>query len=261
MKTPYDKSRSQSQRDQIFSQAPGLEATEILLDHLVDVLFIVKDRSRRYLAANQEFIRRAGLSHREELVGLTAGEVFPAVLAAGYEQDDDEVFRKGAPIRDRLEMITRADGSMGWLVSQKVAVKSTAGEIIALSGISRDLSTPTDLGNELGALAEVIDTIHRDYALPLRIEDLAKKSGLSWSQFERRIRAITGLTPRQLLSKSRIEAAALALQESDDSLSAIAIDCGFYDQASFSRQFSAATGMPPGQYRKATRKRMRGDSL
>ena len=109
-------------------------------------------------------------------------------------------------------------------------------------------------GSELGALAGVLDTLHRDCAQPLRIEKLAKKSGLSWSQFQRRVRGITGLTPRQLLTKSRIEAAAQSLRTSDEALSSIAFDCGFYDQAAFSRQFRAATGLTPGEYRRAVRK-------
>ena len=246
--------QARSQRDSILASAPGLEAAEALFDTIGDVLFCVKDRARRYVAANDAFIRRAGLRHRAELLGRTAREVFPAILAAGYEQQDDEVFSKGATVRDRLEMITQADGSVGWFVSQKVAVKSATGEVIALAGISRDLDTPASRGSELGALAGVLDTLHSDCAQPLRIEKLAKKSGLSWSQFQRRVRGITGLTPRQLLTKSRIEAAAQALRTSDAALSSVASDCGFYDQAAFSRQFRAATGLTPGEYRRAVRK-------
>ena len=104
-----------------------------------------------------------------------------------------------------------------------------------------------------GISREVLDTLHRDCAKPLRIEKLAQQSGLSWSQFQRRVRGITGLTPRQLLTKSRIEAAAQALLTTDESLSAISFDCGFYDQAAFSRQFKDATGLTPGEYRRAVR--------
>jgi AraC-like DNA-binding protein len=245
--------RPKTQREAIFASAPGLEATEFLFDTIGDVLFCVKDRNRRYVAANEAFIRRAGLLTRSELLGRTAREVFPPILAASYEQQDEEVFSKGATVRDRLEMITQGGGRVGWFVSQKIAVKSAAGEIIALAGISRDLHQQAISGAELGPLADILDTLHRDCARPLRIENLAKKSGLSWSQFQRRVRSITGLTPRQLLTKSRIEAAAEALRTSADSLSAIAFECGFYDQAAFSRQFRSATGLSPGEYRRAAK--------
>jgi PAS domain S-box-containing protein len=246
------KARELSQRDLIFASAPGLEATEFLFDTISDVLFCVKDRERRYVAANEAFLRRAGLLHRNELLGKTARELFPAVLAAGYEQQDEEVFSKGTTVRDRLEMITTG-GSVGWFVSQKIAVKNAAGEIVALAGISRDLHQRAVSGAELGPLGEVLDTLHRDCGKPLRIEALARQAGLSWSQFERRVRGITGLTPRQLLTKSRIEMAAARLRAKGESLSSIAYECGFYDQAAFSRQFRAVTGLSPGEYRRAAR--------
>ncbi|MBL9114372.1 MAG: AraC family transcriptional regulator [Verrucomicrobiaceae bacterium] len=244
-------SRPTSQREIIFSKAPGLEASEVLFDSISDVLFCVKDRNRRYVAANEAFIRRAGLLNRNELLGRTAREVFPAILAAGYEQQDEDVFAKGVTVRDRLEMITQTGGNVGWFVSQKVAVKAENGEVIALAGISRDLDTPAKHGHELGGLAQILDTLHQDCAKPLRIEKLARRAGLSWSQFQRRVRAITGLTPRQLLTKSRIELAAEALRNTTEALSMIAFDCGFYDQAAFSRQFRSATGLTPGEYRRA----------
>ena len=108
---------------------------------------------------------------------------------------------------------------------------------VAVASTSRDLRTPVREGQELGVLAEV----------------LARETGLLWSQFQRRVRAITGLTPRQMLTKTRIEAAVLALRTSDEPLSPVAIECGFYDQAAFSRQFRLATGLSPGEYRGAVR--------
>lgn len=242
-----------SRRDAIFAEAPGLEATEFLFDAVSDVLFCVKDRARRYIAANEAFVQRAGLAHRADLIGRTAREVFPAILAAGYEQQDDEVFAKGVRVQDRLEMITQGGGRVGWFVSQKIAVKSSRGEVVALAGISRDLRRPAVSGAEFGPLAGVLDRLHRDCAQPLRIESLAKEIGLSVATFERQVRRITGLTPRQLLTKSRIELAAAALRDTDEALGIVACESGFYDQASFSRQFRAATGLAPGEYRRVAR--------
>jgi AraC-like DNA-binding protein len=232
---------------------PGLAAAEALFDALGDVIFCVKDRERRYVAANEAFIRAAGLRSLADLLGQTAHEVFPARLAAGYEQQDDEVFAHGTTVRDRLEMITRRDGAIGWFVSQKVPVFDTVGKIVALAGISRDLGTPAAQGASLDPLASALDELHSRYAEPLRIGALARKAGLSWSQFQRRVSLMTGLTPRQLLTKARVEAAAQALRDTDAALGGIAVDCGFYDQAAFSRQFRALTGMSPGEYRRAFR--------
>ena len=242
-------------RDDVFRAAPGMAAAEQLFDSLADVLFCVKDRGRRYVAANDAFVRAAGLRSRAELLGRTARELFPPLLAAGYELQDEELLANGAPVHDRLEMITRRTGEIGWFVSQKVPVTDAAGKLVALAGISRDLATPRDQGDSLGALAEVIEELHVHSARPLRIGNLAKRVGLSPSQFQRRVLALTGLTPRQLLTKSRVEAAARAIKDTDTPLTTVATECGFYDQAALSRQFRAATGVSPGEYRRAFRPR------
>jgi PAS domain S-box-containing protein len=240
-------------RQKVLAAAPGLEAAEALFDSIGDVIFCVKDRNRRYVAANDAFIRSAGLANKADLLGRTAREVFPPILAAGYDQQDEEVFAKGHSVRDRLEMVTRPGGGIGWFVSQKVPVRNAQGAIVALAGISRDLSIPATQDRSLGALGAALDALHRDFAKPLRIAALARSTGLSPSQFQRRISSLTGLTPRQLLTKARVEAAAESLRDTSDSLPSIAFDCGFYDQAAFCRQFRAATGLSPGEYRKALR--------
>jgi AraC-like DNA-binding protein len=179
--------------------------------------------------------------------------LFPPALAAGYEHQDDSVLASGEAVQNRLEMVTRPDGEIGWFMSQKVPVRDASGNIVAIAGISRDLSTSAEKGESLNPLAVALAILQRDYASPVRVMELAKTAGLSVSQFERRMREYTGLTPRQLLTKARIEAAARALRSTDQSLGSIAIECGFYDQASFTRQFRAATGTTPGDYRQVFR--------
>jgi PAS domain S-box-containing protein len=240
-------------RDKIFKLAPGLAATEALFDSLSDVLFCVKDPAKLYVAANGAFVRAAGLRSRAELLGRSASGLFPPALAAGYEQQDEAVLSSGEAVQNRLEMVTRPDGAIGWFMSQKVPVRDAGGQIVAIAGISRDLSTSAEKGATLNPLATALAALQKDFAGPLRVMELAATVGLSVSQFERRMREYTGLTPRQLLTKARIEAAAKALRSTDQMLGAIAIDYGFYDQASFTRQFRAATGTTPGDYRQAFR--------
>ncbi|UUO05518.1 AraC family transcriptional regulator [Blastopirellula sp. J2-11] len=225
---------------------------ETLFRSLPNVLFCIKDRDRRYVAANDALVAATLKKTVTEVLNRRAIEVFPEMLAAGYEQQDDEVFERGVNIEDRLEMITRADCDVGWFVSHKAPIRSRSGEVIALASISRDLEIRADDGQELGAVKEALDTLHRDYSKPLRIGDLAEKTSMSASQFERRISKITGLSPRQLLTKLRIDAAATKLRETDLSVGQIAIDTGFYDQAALTRKFREVTGLTPARYRQAT---------
>ncbi|MEW4453770.1 AraC family transcriptional regulator [Bremerella sp. JC817] len=238
-------------RELIFQKLPGIAEAEKLFDALDDVLFCVKDRNLQYIGANDAFIRSAGVRSRSELLGRSAFDLFPQELAACYEQQDEEILANGNGLSDRLEMVTRRDGDIGWFVSQKTLVCDNNGEFLAICGISRDLSLTASAPKEkkLDAIAETISLLHENYAQPLRVMELANKAGLSASQFARRVRVMTGLTPRQILTKARVEAAAVALRDTNDALGVIASNCGFYDQASLTRHFKAATGTTPAQYR------------
>ena len=77
---------------------------------------------------------------------------------------------------------------------------------------------------------------------------LAELAELSVAQLERHFRRVFQLTPQQVLTKLRIEAAMRMLQ-GDDSVAAIGLACGFADQSSFARQFKATVGMSPRDYR------------
>jgi AraC-like DNA-binding protein len=184
------------------------------------------------------------------VLGRTAREIFPALLAVGYEQQDAFVFSEGEEIRDRLEMITNRDGTIGWYLSDKVPVRDASGDVMALAGISRDLHAHADDHRRLGRLARAVERMRLEYAGPLRIAALAKDAGLSLSRFERAMHAVLRVSPRQFLTRLRVEAAAELLRKSKQPLAQIALDCGFCDQPTFCRQFKEATGMPPSAYRR-----------
>jgi AraC-like DNA-binding protein len=64
-----------------------------------------------------------------------------------------------------------------------------------------------------------------------------------------------GLTPAQLIIKTRVDAARRMLRESDAPISRIAGSCGYCDQSALTRQFKAAVGLTPAQYREHGRRR------
>lgn len=242
-------------RRDLFAGVPGLEVLERLMEGADDLVFCIKNRNGQYLAANDTFLRLTRLSSREQLLGRTAREVFPAPLAAGYEQQDAQVFRTGNEVRDRLETITHRDGTLGWYRADKVPVRDAAGQVIALAGVSRDLHIPATGDPRLGKLAAVVEKIRHDYAQPLRIAELAHRAGMSSSRMERLMKSVLRVSPRQLLTRQRVEAAAALLRTSRDSLNDIALNCGFCDQPTFCRQFKKVTGLAPGAFRRMATQR------
>jgi len=238
-------------RHDIFAAVPGLAVMEALFERLSDQTFCIKNSRRCYVSANTAFVIRTGLPGKSTVLGRKASEVFPPLLAAGYEHQDDAVFATGKAFRDKLEMATNQDGTTGWYLTQKQPILDPRGRVIALAAVSTDLELPASADPRLQALALAVDRIRTDFSSPLRISELAQAAWMSVSQFERKMYSVFRMSPRRLLTRTRVEAAAKALRETQLPLSQIACDCGFYDQAQFCRQFRMISGMPPGRYRSA----------
>jgi AraC-like DNA-binding protein len=82
------------------------------------------------------------------------------------------------------------------------------------------------------------------------LKTLAAECGMSKNAFVEAFRACTGLPPRQWLISFRIARAQDMLAGSGETLSIIAVDCGFCDQSHFTRSFARATGVTPAAWRR-----------
>jgi AraC family transcriptional regulator len=96
-------------------------------------------------------------------------------------------------------------------------------------------------------------TAHIDASLntSLHCGALARLAGLSVSHFTRKFKYTFGLPPHAFLVRRRMERTQWLMGKSAVPLAQIATDCGFYDQAHFSRLFLQATGASPGTWRRA----------
>lgn len=82
----------------------------------------------------------------------------------------------------------------------------------------------------------------------LPIGELMDKVCLSQRQFERKFKAIIGISPKVFSSVIRFRHAhELLQQQSEQSIFLTAIDCGYYDHAHFIREFKRFTGQTPKQ--------------
>ncbi|XXX75811.1 helix-turn-helix domain-containing protein [Sorangium sp. So ce134] len=82
-----------------------------------------------------------------------------------------------------------------------------------------------------------------------RVGALAGRLGLSVRQLERQFKSAAGLSPKALARLIRFSRATERLElDPDASLTALAFELGYADQAHFIREFRAFTGMSPGRY-------------
>lgn len=230
------------------------EVVEGLFDRLPDVVFFAKDAAGRYTAVNATLVKRLGRRGKSELLGRTAAELFPPPLGERYLAQDLAVCRGGRAIAGLLELHLYPDGTEGWCITEKVPLVDAAGAVTGIVGTSRDLHAPAAGRASLAGVAAAVAAIRERFGEPLRVEDLAARAGLSVYQLTRRVRAVFGLSPAQLIIQTRVDAARRLLAESDTPLAEVALACGYCDQSAFTRQFRACAGLTPAQYRRLARR-------
>jgi transcriptional regulator GlxA family with amidase domain len=82
------------------------------------------------------------------------------------------------------------------------------------------------------------------------VDGLAKASGLGRRQLERRFLAVVGTPPKVAVRVARFRAAVMRMhRQPGSSLSLVAAETGYADQAHFTREFKALAGTSPGRYR------------
>lgn len=218
-----------------------------LFDALPDVVFFAKDAAGRYTHANLTLLRRLRLRDRGEIVGKSVEELFPAFMGGGYADQDRRVLR-GEVVENQLEVHIFDDRTPGWCVTFKRPLEK-AGRITGLIGISRDLRLPDGQHPTYDRVRRALAHMQAHYGDKVRVTELAALAGMSVAQLERRFRHVFQLTPQQMLTKLRIEAAMERLR-GEGTIAAIGQACGFGDQSAFARQFKLTTSITPRDYRR-----------
>jgi len=96
-------------------------------------------------------------------------------------------------------------------------------------------------------IAQAVEVIRKDFAAPLRVEQLAAVAGMSLSAFHQHFRAVTSLPPLQFQKQLRlIEARRLMLAGSLRPSDA-AYEVGYESVPQFTREYRRLFGLPPGR--------------
>ncbi|GIF62370.1 AraC family transcriptional regulator [Asanoa ishikariensis] len=85
---------------------------------------------------------------------------------------------------------------------------------------------------------------------PLTVEDLARHANMSSRNLARLFRSATGTTPLQWLSTQRVRRAQELLENTDDSIDAIAEAAGMGTATTLRRHFHRTVGVAPDAYRR-----------
>lgn len=222
---------------------------EQLFDQTADIAFFIKDSAGRYVVVNHSLVERNGLRDKGQLLGRRARDIYPGDLGRIPSDQDEAVIVSGRPILDHLELHWQTPNRPCWCLTTKLPLRNAQGQVTGLIGISRDVRAPVPMSDIPPGMTRALEWLEKSFDEPASPASLALRSGLSPARFARLVKRIFGITPTQLITKTRLAAAARLLLETDQSVAEVAIQCGFYDHSAFTRAFRSATGVTPSQYR------------
>ncbi|HXD29112.1 MAG TPA: helix-turn-helix domain-containing protein [Arthrobacter sp.] len=170
-------------------------------------------------------------SRPAEAIGFTAGREIADALADGREDLPRAAGRPPSP-------------------SGAEAARGTGTPPSYLEIFETWLSSRLPAGVDAEGLLvnRVAEAVEHDGGL-LQVRALAFRFGLGERTLQRLVHDRIGLTPKWLIQRRRLQEAAYRLaQGAGPDLARLAHALGYADQAHFSRDFSAVTGMSPTQY-------------
>lgn len=230
-----------------------------LFDHLPDIVYFIKDNAGRYLEVNETLVRRCGCARKSDVIGHSPSQLFGDELGVHYEKQDRTVLDRGRALINLLELHIYASGEEGWCLTTKLPLYDRRNAIIGLFGVSQDLKMPDVSSEDFQHIADAIGIAEENLSATTTVAAMAEAAKMSAYQFDRRMKRVFGISAGEWLLKARLSVARNRLIETDLPIAAIALEVGYADQSSFSRQFRQTIGLPPLAFRKMHERTVSGE--
>jgi PAS domain S-box-containing protein len=114
----------------------GLEQLLALIDNTSAVIYM-RDLDGRYMVVNREYERLFHL-RREEIIGLTDHDLFPAEIADAFRANDLQAASSGGPVQ--MEEVAPGEDGPHTYITVKFPLLDSAGTAYAVAGISTDIT-------------------------------------------------------------------------------------------------------------------------
>ena len=109
-----------------------------LIDNLPHSVY-VKDTQARFAIANTALAGVGGNTPRE-VIGKTDFDFHPQETARKFYADDRQVLDTGVPIINLEESVLGSDGQAVWVLTSKLPLRNSRGEVTGLVGIGLDIT-------------------------------------------------------------------------------------------------------------------------
>jgi len=208
---------------------------------------------------------KAGVS----LVGVCTGAGYRCCVSWFHHSDFLEQFDGLRPISDQIFVVDRkrltCSGGVSsahlaaYLVEKHIgraqASKSLHIMMIedALRGENPQPGLALDLKTYDLLVKRALLIMQQNIEMPLPVAEIARRIGASKRQLERHFRSSLDTSPQAAFLRLRLEAAYRWIANSDKSMTAIAVECGFCDSSHLNRMFRRHFGQAPQQIRESSR--------
>lgn len=126
--------------------------------------------------------------------------------------------------------------------------------VIRLSRKIEDTENSKLTSSQKQIVMEIISYIEKNYSIKIHSDEIASKLFFNKNYISRLFKQETGLSIHEFVRKIRMKEAIKRLEETDDIISDIAVDCGFNDMKSFYQMFKNFAGCTPKAYRDTHKK-------
>ena len=132
-----------------------------------------------------------------------------------------------------------------------VAYRFYLQKLIVNEEVTKDVVVPADTPKAESPFLERFRSILQQnlHDADFNVERIGEEMGMSRVQLYRKVKQLTGMTPVELLRKSRLARGRQLLETTDSSISEIAYDTGFSAPSYFTKCFKDEYGISPGEVR------------
>lgn len=102
-------------------------------------------------------------------------------------------------------------------------------------------------------IEEALRYIAQNFALPITLDEVAEQVSLTPTYFSRKFKKFTGTTFKEYMNHIRIRQAKQMLLTTDDTITQIALNCGFNSSNYFKDCFRQRNGVSPSVFRKQSK--------
>lgn len=156
--------------------------------------------------------------------------------------------------------IITSGGPLSWVDLALHIIRLHAGQKLARLTADMAVADSQPLSQQVYAPAGFLNSVHPmimkaehivRYENPaITVEQLARVLNMTTRTLHRKMAEEMNESPKNFLTRMRIEKAMRLLEQPGNVIGQIAEACGYADDTAFRRAFTGVTGMSPGQYRK-----------